>query len=85
MFDIFYGGGRNRPNGPLGGGRQAGPLGLLGKRDCRCVNNDTGETQVIGGCSRLFNTFSCSNCCSSSLGENWTGQVGFSSRYGKRI
>ena len=81
MFDIFYGNGRrNRPNDT----HRAGPLGLLGSRECRCVNQQTGEETKISGCSRLFNTFRCKNCCRSSLGENWTGKVGFQ-RYGNRI
>ena len=85
MFDIFYGGGRNTPNGPLGGGGgPRGPLGLMGSRECRCTNPNTGEIQVIGGCSRIFNMFKCVNCCRTSLGENWTGQLGFQ-RYGNRI
>lgn len=84
MFDIFYGGGP-RSNRPVGGGRpKAGPLGLLGSRDCRCTNELSGEEVVIGGCPRLFNTFRCNNCCTSSLGANWTGEP-YIKRAGGRI
>jgi len=89
MFDIFYGGGRNTPNGPLGGGnRSASDRPRHFRRNCNCYPKDAQGNPMLDQTPVQLNDclmgIPCPTCCANRVGANYTG-VEAIGRYGNRI